>query len=177
MTNVKKRDIINHVVEILAQLAEHTPFKRRVESSNLSYLTRKLQLFSCGFLFYRMEKIMFKKKKMAPYLGSVTEWSIFDKLLLQYISGGLKIYFSDMGLSKIDIYVDWFEHIRCINVMAMYGEYFVDWQFYNDYFESEIFDDCEPEEPCEYTYDDCLEINILMDRLKDILNGNTSKGD
>ena len=25
--------------EILAQLAEHTPFKRRVESSNLSYLT------------------------------------------------------------------------------------------------------------------------------------------
>ena len=29
------------VVEILAQLAEHTPFKRRVESSNLSYLTKR----------------------------------------------------------------------------------------------------------------------------------------
>ena len=120
---------------------------------------------------------MFKKKKIAAYLGSLTEWSIFDKLLLYYISGGLKEYFTHMGLSKIEIYVDWFEDIRCIGIMAVYGEYIVDWQFYNDCFESEIFADCEPEEPCEYTYDDCLEINELMDRLKNILNSNTSKGD
>ena len=43
MTNGQTYVIIIHVAcpiyEILAQLAEHTPFKRRVEGSNPSYLT------------------------------------------------------------------------------------------------------------------------------------------
>ncbi len=45
MTNGQTYVIIIHVAcpiyEILAQLAEHTPFKRRVEGSNPSYLTKK----------------------------------------------------------------------------------------------------------------------------------------
>lgn len=51
LTNGFVCDIINHVVEIVAQLAEHTPFKRRVEGSNPSYLTN---IFISSLITYKL---------------------------------------------------------------------------------------------------------------------------
>lgn len=49
--------------EILAQLAEHTPFKRRVEGSNPSYLTKNpypvvVRIFCFYFDFQRTHHLM-----------------------------------------------------------------------------------------------------------------------
>ena len=55
MTNGQTYVIIIHVAcpiyEILAQLAEHTPFKRRVEGSNPSYLTKSYHVCDTDFCY------------------------------------------------------------------------------------------------------------------------------
>lgn len=53
-------------------MAEHTPFKRRVEGSNPSYLTKKSVPIGADFLFIKMEK----KNEM-----NQESWSCMDELL------------------------------------------------------------------------------------------------
>ena len=84
LTNVINYDIINHVVEIVAQLAEHTPFKRRVEGSNPSYLTSRListvktlSYFKRAFLFYTINDRQAINDVFTLFIAYFAFWSTF----------------------------------------------------------------------------------------------------
>lgn len=49
---------------------------------------------------------MLKKKKIADYLNTQSNGSIFDELLRLYENNSLKSRLQDWGLKRISIYVD-----------------------------------------------------------------------
>ena len=70
-----------------------------------------------------------KKKKIANYLK---EWednfSNFDLILKDYLSGNLITELKKIGLSKIEIHIDWFDDIKDIGIQAKHKDYFLDIQ-------------------------------------------------
>ncbi|MGN1480506.1 hypothetical protein [Porcipelethomonas sp.] len=64
---------------------------------------------------------MFKKDKIRRYLDIIKtsgNFSAFEFLLSDYLSGKLKQKLSEIGFSKIEIYVDWLENYKCINIQG-----------------------------------------------------------
>lgn len=90
-----------------------------------------------------------KKKKIQRYLDQKAESDkdAFDHLLCDYSDGSLKAALAALGMTRIEIRVDWFDDIKCIGILGRYKKYFADIQICPDSF-SISFD---PDEP-----DDCI---------------------
>ena len=77
-----------------------------------------------------------KKKKIRIYLESTPyeEKTGFDLLLLDYLDGALKNNLEDMDITKINIYIDWHDYMKCIGVQGRFKKYYMDLQIYPDEF-------------------------------------------
>lgn len=70
-----------------------------------------------------------KKKKIANYLKErKDDFSNFDLILKDYLSGSLITELKNIGLSKIEIHIDWFDDIKIIGIQAKRKDYFLDIQ-------------------------------------------------
>ena len=87
------------------------------------------------------------KGKIQKYLEQTTlqPLSAFDLLLSDYLDGSLKEAFLSIGIKKVQIHIDWFDHIRCIGIQGRYKAYYMDLQIYPNEF-SISFDLDEPDE-------------------------------
>lgn len=112
-----------------------------------------------------------KKEKIHAYLNNKSDNNnVFDALLRDYLNGNLKKSLEELGLTKIDFHIDWFENMKCISMQGKYKKYYVDLQIYPDEF-SLSFDLIEPDEDVVY----CLEskeqvYKILLDKIKKLSN-------
>ena len=88
-----------------------------------------------------------KKKKIRIHLESTPEADKtgFNILLRDYLDGTLKNNLEDMGITKIDIYIDWHDHMKCIGVQGRFKKYYMDMHIYPDEF-CLSFDLDEPDE-------------------------------
>lgn len=77
-----------------------------------------------------------KKKIIRQYLQSVSDADRtgFDLLLLDYLDGTMKDNLEYMGITKIEIHIDWHDHMKCIGVQGKYQNYYLDLQIYPDEF-------------------------------------------
>ena len=71
-----------------------------------------------------------KKKKIKIYLSEKTseQYTPFDELLDDYISGRMKGIFSDFGTKKVEIHIDWLPDYRCIGVQGVHNANYLDLQ-------------------------------------------------
>ncbi len=70
-----------------------------------------------------------KKKKISNYIKEREDnFSNFDLILKEYLTGKLITELKNIGLSKIDIHIDWFDDIKNIGIQAKYKDYFMDIQ-------------------------------------------------
>ncbi len=93
-----------------------------------------------------------KKRKIADYLQEKdVNFSIFDLLLKEYLSGALTLNLKKLGLTKIEIHVDWFDDIKILGIQARYKEFCLDIQV----------DDEELAIGCSKTEPDCDEFFAL----------------
>ncbi len=66
-----------------------------------------------------------KMAKIRAYLNALPQKSPFDELLSDYMDQTLKNTLADFGITKIEIYVDCLDAIRCIGIQARYNEYYL----------------------------------------------------
>lgn len=73
-----------------------------------------------------------KKKKIQEYLQNISDGhkTAFDLLLSDYINGTMKEKLSATGLQKIELYIDWIDNEKCIDIQGRYGNYYVESQIY-----------------------------------------------
>lgn len=74
---------------------------------------------------------MFKKKKIKKYLQdkNTTELlTAFDNLLNDYIQGKLTAKMKEVGISKVEIHIDWLPDYKCIEISGLYHQFIVDIQ-------------------------------------------------
>lgn len=113
---------------------------------------------------------MLKKKKIADYLNTQSNGSIFDELLRLYENNSLKSRLQDWGLKRISIYVDWKSDYKCLDVQAKYKDYYYEWQFIEDECEYMIYvDGDEPEEANCLKYSEVGSIDDLLLKMKTLL--------
>ena len=85
-----------------------------------------------------------KKKKIAKYLKEREDnFSNFDFILNDYLSGNLITELKKIGLSKIEIHIDWFDDIKDIGIQAKHKDYFLDIQIDKE----ELAIGCSKDEP------------------------------
>lgn len=110
-----------------------------------------------------------KKKKIKCYLERIgSSLSAFDALLSDYISGELKERFLQLGVKKIEIYVDWLADYRCIGVQGKYQKYYVELQIEEKEF-SIAFDAIEPDDPKTYLLETKEQVySVFEDTLKSL---------
>ena len=91
-----------------------------------------------------------KKKRIKAYLAAKPEHTPFDDILQNWIDEQLEEKLSAMGLTKIEIHIDWLDDIKCIGIQGRYNKYFADIQIYPNEF-SISFDLDEPDDDISYT--------------------------
>ena len=71
-----------------------------------------------------------KKKKIQKYLHEKVpnQFTPFDELLDDYISGKIKEIFSDLGTKKVEIHIDWLPDYHCIGVQCVHNRNYLDLQ-------------------------------------------------
>ena len=69
-----------------------------------------------------------KKKKVAAYLQRIPdgEKTAFDLLLADYLDGTLKTRLESMGITKLEIHIDWLLGSKCIGLQGRYQQYYLD---------------------------------------------------
>ena len=77
-----------------------------------------------------------KKKKICRYLERIpdADKTGFDLLLLDYLNGILKSHLENMGITKINVHIDWHDHMKCIGVQGRFKKYYMNLQIYPDEF-------------------------------------------
>jgi len=95
-----------------------------------------------------------KKKKIERYLQTKeSAYSAFDELLQDYLNGKLKEELERYGMTKIELYIDWYTDLlddyRCIDIQGEYHSYYVDIQIDKKQFIIACDED-EPDDPKEY---------------------------
>ncbi len=107
-----------------------------------------------------------KKKKIKDYLeNAALPLSAFDGLLSDYISGELKARLLQLGIEKIETYIDWLDNYRCIGVQGRYRKNYVELQIEEKEF-SIGYDTDEPDDPQTYPLETKEQVYSVM---KDIL--------
>lgn len=85
-----------------------------------------------------------KKKKITNYLKEREDnFSDFDFILKDYLSGNLIAQLKKIGLSEIEIHIDWFDDMKDIGIQAKYKDRFFDIQIDS----SELAIGCSESEP------------------------------
>ena len=93
-----------------------------------------------------------KKKKIRKYLDEQKtsgRLTVFDKLLSDWVSGELKAWLLDRGLTKLEIHTDWLADYQCINIQGKRDKYFIDIQVEPGMF-AVAWDKDEPDNPTEH---------------------------
>ena len=69
-----------------------------------------------------------KKKKIAAYLRGIpdVEKTAFDLLLADYLGGTLKSKLESMGITKLEIHIDWYLGSKSICLQGRYKQYYMD---------------------------------------------------
>ena len=71
-----------------------------------------------------------KKQKIQKYLQSkpASQYSPFDALLSDYLDGALKEPLASVGLTTVEIHIDWHADYKCIDIQGRYGKYYFNLQ-------------------------------------------------
>lgn len=90
-----------------------------------------------------------KKEKIKTYLTTKQNRSTFDDILQNYIDNQFEEKLFAMGLTKIDVHIDWFDDYKCVSVQARKSKYFVEIQVHPNEF-TVAYDDVEADDDMEY---------------------------
>ena len=95
-----------------------------------------------------------KRKKIARYLQNipVQERTAFPMLLADYLDGSLKNDLLSLGMTKLEIHIDWYDDFHCIGVQGKCKNYYMDLQIYPNQF-TIAFDLDEADDSTEFTLD------------------------
>ncbi len=112
-----------------------------------------------------------KKKKIANYLEKKDpDFTIFDLILKEYLSGILMLKLKNLGLTKIEIHVDWLENIKMLGIQAKYKDSFLDIQVD----EKELAIGCSKDEPdCDEFISfegNLLNTNFIYEKIRQRIN-------
>ncbi|MBQ7875296.1 MAG: hypothetical protein IJ306_09115 [Oscillospiraceae bacterium] len=111
-----------------------------------------------------------KKKKIMLYLkGKDGDFSPFDELLEDYISGRMKERLESIGIKKIDLSIDWHDDISEseIVIYGRFNKYYVESQI-----EPEEFGiGCDLDEPEDYSYHPLESKEHFYSALEEALRG------
>lgn len=107
-----------------------------------------------------------KKRKIKRYLAEKTQelYSQFDYVLDDFINNQLKKKLLDIGLSRIEIHVDWYPGLKCVGIQAI-DESYIDIKFYP----KEINISCsidEPDDYDEFLYEDHNDRNWIYKKIQ-----------
>lgn len=71
-----------------------------------------------------------KKKKIQTYLNekSSEQFTAFDELLEDCLSGKMKETLTELGIGKVETHIDWLPDYRCIGVQGVYNHNYLDLQ-------------------------------------------------
>ena len=90
-----------------------------------------------------------KKKRIKAYLAAKPERTPFDDILQNWIDEQFEEKLSAMGLTKIEIHIDWLGDYKCVFVQARKGKYFVELQIHPNEF-TIAYDEDEADDDIEY---------------------------
>lgn len=107
-----------------------------------------------------------KKRKIQTYLRekSSKQFTPFDELLNDYLSGKMKEIFSDLGTKKIEIHIDWLSDYRCIGVQGNYNRNYLDLQIEPTQF-SIGYDPVEPDDHKYYSLESKAQVYNTVKQL------------
>ncbi len=91
-----------------------------------------------------------KKKKIAAYLQGIPDGAQggFDRLLADYLDGTLKTRLESMGITKLEIHIDWHPGSKTIYLQGRYKKYYMDADVdAEEYFLSFDLDEPEDDDP------------------------------
>ncbi len=71
-----------------------------------------------------------KKSRIKAYLQGLPHRTAFDELLSDYLDGTLKDDLAELGITKIELHIDWQVNTKCIGIQGKYHNWFVDIQIY-----------------------------------------------
>ena len=109
-----------------------------------------------------------KKNQIKKYLAKKSDGDkcAFDFFLSDYLQGTLKEQLMSMGIKKIEIFIDWYEDIKCIDIQGRYEMYYMNLQIFPQEF-TISFDLVEPDEDVIYFLESKQQLyNILLDTIK-----------
>ena len=91
-----------------------------------------------------------KKKYIRNYLHSIDkeQWSPFEFLLDDYLSGEFLNTLAKTGISKLSCYIDFLDNYKCINVQGKHESYYIDLQIE----QKEFSIGCDRVEPDDHEY-------------------------
>lgn len=91
-----------------------------------------------------------KKKKIQIFLSEKTsnQFTPFDELLDDYISGRMKDTFSMLGVKKVEIHIDWLPDYQCIGIQGVHNHNYLDLQIEP----TEFSIGYDPDEPDDHNY-------------------------
>ena len=71
-----------------------------------------------------------KKKKIQKYLSEKNpeQFTPFDELLNEYLSGKMKEIMVGLGTKGIEIHIDWFPDYQCIGIQGVHDGNYLDLQ-------------------------------------------------
>ena len=86
-----------------------------------------------------------KGKRIQNHLDSIEkkQWSPFEFLLDQYLSGQLLTILAQYGISKLSCHIDFHDDYKCIQVQGKRKSYYIDLQIE----QKEFSIGCDPVEP------------------------------
>ena len=71
-----------------------------------------------------------RKKKNQKYLSEKApeQFTPFDELLDEYLSGKMKETMADFGVKRLEIHIDWLPDYQCIGIQGVYDGNYLDLQ-------------------------------------------------
>ena len=89
-----------------------------------------------------------KRGKIAAYLKTASP-SPFTELLEQWYSGQMRGRLESLGLTKLELHIDWLPDYKCIDIQGRRNRLYVDIQIEPSSF-TIAMDEVEPDDPTEY---------------------------
>lgn len=110
-----------------------------------------------------------KKKKIQTYLfeKSSEQFTSFDELLEDYLSGKMKETFSTLGAKKVEIHIDWLPGYRCIGVQGTFNHNYLDLQIEPTEF-SVGYDPVEPDNHIYYSLESKDQVYAVVKQVFEI---------
>ena len=89
-----------------------------------------------------------KEKKIRQYLeGRKDEFTVFNSILSDYVDGSFQSYFKELGVTGIELHIDWSEDYKCLELQGRYDRTYVDIQIQETTQGAEFGIAVDPDEP------------------------------